>query len=130
MTRRQAVSERHDHHERTISAKVAVKMVIVKLANLFLLLTGAYLAGMSLLPATDSDVGVADAILYFVWGLILLTLIFLLSKLAHLPWFSALIPIALLSIKAIWRGQYRIQVPTPMCSLPWIVPTFFIRFTR
>ncbi|MDA9761649.1 DUF2298 domain-containing protein [Desulfobacterales bacterium] len=103
------MSERHNHHERTIRAKVAVKMIILKLANLFLLLTGAYLAGMSLLPATDSVVGIADAILYFVWGLILLTLMFLLSKLAHLPWFSALIPIALLSIKAIWRGQYRIQ---------------------
>jgi hypothetical protein len=84
-------------------------MVIAKLANLFLLFAGAYLAGVSLLPANDRVVGVAEAILYFVWGLILLTLLFLLSKFAHLPWFSALIPIALLSIKAIWRGQYRIQ---------------------
>ena len=83
-------------------------MVILNLSNLFLFFVGAYLAGVSLRPANDNVVGVAEAILYFVWGLILLTLLFLLSKLVHLPWFTVLIPIALLSIKAIWRGQYRI----------------------
>ena len=69
----------------------------------------AYLAGVALMPANERVVGAAEAVLHFVMGLVLLALLFLLSKLAHLPWFSALIPMALLSIKAIWRGQYRIQ---------------------
>ena len=84
-------------------------MIIVKLAALFLLFIMAYLAGVSLMPANERVVGVSEAILHFVMGLVLLTLLFLLSKFAYLPWFASLIPIALLSIKAIWQGQYRIQ---------------------
>jgi hypothetical protein len=84
-------------------------MVIVELATLFILFVMAYLAGVSLMPANESVDGVAEAVIHFVMGLVLLTLLFLLSKFAHLPWFAALIPMALLSIKTIWRGQYRIQ---------------------
>lgn len=84
-------------------------MIIVKLSVLLLLFGGIFLASTALLPRNNRVTGAAEVILYFVWGLVMLTLLFLLSKLVNLPWYSALIVVGLAAAYSLWQGQYRVQ---------------------
>jgi hypothetical protein len=84
-------------------------VIVAKFLSLLLLLFGTYLTGLSLLPGRQRPEGIAETALYFALGLVLVALLFLGSKITHLPWYSTLVAVAVLSVKTLYLKQHRVQ---------------------